>query len=552
MLPLHDARAVRAIEVLAAGDGDEDALMQRAGLACWRTLLRRWPEVQRIVICCGPGNNGGDGYVLALYALRGGRDVAVVRLAAHAPATGTARRACAAFEAAGGRVRLFVDDGGPQGTAATGTPGASGVGGIDTDRDADTGTGNATGTSAGLESLQRAGLVVDAVFGIGLSRAPDAATARLLRALAGADAPVMAIDVPSGVDADRGDVPGEAVTATLTLQLLARHVGLQTGAALEHVGELAYDALDAPPATLSPASPVVAARVAPHVAASVAPSAWLLRAPALAAALPPRPRNSHKGHGGHVLCIGGDHGHGGAVLLAVDAALHAGAGLVTAATRSAHVAPLLARRPEAMARGIEDGPDDDVLARLLAAATVVAVGPGLGQGGWGRALFAAALAAARPLVLDADALQLLAHGPRPLAADTVLTPHPGEAGRLLGIAAADVQRDRPGSVRALADRHGCVVVLKGAGTLVAAPGRTPRVIDAGNPGMAVGGMGDLLTGTIAALRAQGLDAFDAACHGALLHALAGDAAAADGGERGLLPSDLLPWLRRGANPGGRA
>ncbi len=513
MLPLHDARAVRAMEAVSTRDvdGDEDALMHRAGLACWRALLRRWPAAQRIAIACGPGNNGGDGYVLALHALLAGRDVTVVRLAAHAPSTASARRACAAFDAAGGGFEDFDDDGTSEGAAMT--------------RD----------TASPRTALHRAELLVDAVFGLGLSRAPDAATTALLRALARAGTPVMAIDVPSGVDADTGDVPGDALTAVLTLQLLARHVGLHSGAALGYVGELAFDGLDdaAPPAVSQP------------------PAAWLLRPPALAAVLPSRGRNSHKGDGGHVLCIGGDHGHGGAVLLAADAALRCGAGLITVATRTAHVGSLLARRPEAMAWGIDDLHGDEALARLLGAASVVAIGTGLGQGSWGRALFAAALGASRPLVIDADALQLLARDPALLPADAVLTPHPGEAGRLLGLTAADVQRDRRASARQLAERHGCVVVLKGAGTIIAAPGRTPRVVGAGNPGMAVGGMGDLLTGTIAAMRAQGLDAFDAACHGALLHAAAGDAAAADGGERGLLPSDLLPWLRRGANPGAR-
>jgi NAD(P)H-hydrate epimerase len=154
----------------------------------------------------------------------------------------------------------------------------------------------------------------------------------------------------------------------------------------------------------------------------------------------------------------------------------------------------------------------------------------------------------KPLVVDADALNLLAREPRSLPPDTVLTPHPGEAARLLGCPVAEVQADRYAAVQKLVARFGCVVVLKGAGTIVMAPDRKPCVITAGNPGMAVGGMGDLLTGVIAALRAQKLPAFDAAACGALLHAVAGDDAAADGGERGLLPSDLLVHLRMRANP----
>jgi NAD(P)H-hydrate epimerase len=178
---------------------------------------------------------------------------------------------------------------------------------------------------------------------------------------------------------------------------------------------------------------------------------------------------------------------------------------------------------------------------------VIAIGPGLGQQAWGASMWASVLASGKPCVIDADALNMLAREPRALPADMVMTPHPGEAGRLLDCRTGDVQSDRFAAARSLVDRYQCVVVLKGAGTIVAAPGRAPRVISAGNPGMAVGGMGDLLTGVIAALRAQGLPAFEAATCGALLHAVAGDDAAADGGERGMLPSDLLVHLRRRAN-----
>ena len=274
-------------------------------------------------------------------------------------------------------------------------------------------------------------------------------------------------------------------------------------------------------------------------------SSTALQSPDRARWLQPRARDSHKGDHGHVLCVGGDSGSGGAVVLCAQAALRAGAGLVSAATRSEHVPVLLARQPEVMAHAVDSG---DAFAPLLARADVVAIGPGLGQGEWGRALLAAALRSGKPLLLDADALNLLAAAPRELAADTVATPHPGEAARLLGVAPAEIQADRETAARALVARLGCVVVLKGAGTLVASTdGRVAR-IDAGNPGMATGGMGDLLAGVIAALRAQGLDPFDAAACGALLHAVSGDSAAEAGGMRGLLPSDLLPYLHRLANP----
>lgn len=266
---------------------------------------------------------------------------------------------------------------------------------------------------------------------------------------------------------------------------------------------------------------------------------------ALAAILPLRDRDIHKGRNGHVLCIGGDHGGGGAILLAAEAALRCGAGLVSVATRVEHVPAVLAHRPEIMAQAIVTARD---LHGLLARADVVAIGPGLGQAAWGRELFEAVIACDVPRVLDADALNLLAQAPRRLHPDDVLTPHPGEAARLLGCTATEIQRDRPAAANALVERFGAQIVLKGAGTIIASSHAPTVLIDAGNPGMAVGGMGDLLTGCIAALLAQGVSSREAAMAGALMHAAAGDAAARDDGERGLLPSDLLPWLRRLANP----
>lgn len=485
---LYDTAALRALERRAADAlGDSFALMARAGQAAWRVLLARWPQAQRVLVLCGPGNNGGDGYVLAMHALGCGREVRVLRLPAHAPrADSPAALAEAAWRDAGGRTDVFRG------------------------------------------ALPEADVLVDAVFGIGLTRPPDADTATLLEAIDAHPAPTLALDVPSGVDAATGAVPGTAVHADLTLEFLLPKLGLRTGRALDHVGELRTAALDLEPAWLAPLTPAARMRVADDL------REWLA----------PRPRDSHKGRNGRVLCVGGEHGSGGAVLLCAEAALRCGAGLVEIATREAHVAPALARLPEAMPRAVED---PHTLASHLPAADVLALGPGLGQGEWGRALLRAALATGRPAVMDADALNLLASGAVGVPPDTVLTPHPGEAARLLGIDSAAVQADRLAAARLIAERFRATVILKGAGSLIAAPDRVPCLIAAGNPGMAVGGMGDVLTGVVAALRAQGLAAFDAACAGALLHAAAGDAAAGEG-ERGLLPRDLMPWLRRLANP----
>jgi NAD(P)H-hydrate epimerase len=244
-----------------------------------------------------------------------------------------------------------------------------------------------------------------------------------------------------------------------------------------------------------------------------------------------------------VLIVGGDHGMPGALRLAGEAALRSGAGLVSLATRPAHAAGIPLTRPELMCHGVQQAAQ---LAPLLKRATVVAVGPGLGTGEWGRGLFGALLDSPLSLVVDADALNLLAREPL-RRGNWILTPHPGEAARLLGIEVAEVEKDRFAAVRALSERYGGTVVLKGAGTLIHTEGHPVAVCDRGNPGMASGGMGDVLTGVIAALRAQGLDDAAAAEAGVWVHAAAGDRAAQEG-ERGLLAGDLMAALRAELNP----
>ncbi|MFC7521521.1 NAD(P)H-hydrate dehydratase [Xanthomonas populi] len=488
-LDLYNTAAARRLDAQATMllGGDGYLLMQRAGQAAWHYVLARWPHARRIVVVCGTGNNGGDGYVLARLAQRAGRAVRVVHLPEHGPASALAQRACTDYLAVGGAIDVFPSP------------------------------------------LAQADVIVDALFGIGLNRAPDADTTALIEAINVANVPVLALDVPSGIDADHGVAFGAAVHANATLQFIVAHVGLYTGDALEHAGERAIAALEVPDAAFD----------------GLVPAAHGWDIDALAAQLRPRRRNTHKGESGRVLCVGGNVGSGGAIMLTAEAALRSGAGLVQVVTRAAHVAPLLARCPEAMVRAVQA--DDDIVA-LAAAADVVALGPGLGQDAWAQALWHAALASDTAVVIDADGLNLLAANAVPSRGPHVLTPHPGEAGRLLGLSTAHVQRDRLAAADALAKRFDAVVVLKGAGSVIAAPHAVPRIIDAGNPGMAVGGMGDLLTGVIAALLAQGWSLFDAASLGAVLHACAGDAAAR-AGERGLLPTDLLPELRRLANAG---
>lgn len=495
MRAVYSARSVRALEQRAQRELGLDgyALMQRAAAACCvavREMLAERP-VRAIHILCGRGNNGGDGYELAALLRADGLAPRVWSLGGR-PAQGEAAQAHVAWRMAGGEERTWTPD--------------------------------------ALADANARDLVVDALFGIGLDRPLEdeaAAAVQAINAAAARGARVFAVDLPSGLDADCGQPQGLAVRATRTLSFIGHKAGLHLGAGPELAGRLQLHRLDLPAALLARE-----------------PACFeLLAAEDLQTGLPRRAREAHKGDHGHVLVVGGEAGMGGAALLATRAALRSGAGWVSLATHEAHAAALLPAQPEAMIAAVRAPAD---LARKLAVADVVALGPGLGLNAWGRALYEAVLSSGRPLVLDADGLNLLAAAPEALPASTVLTPHPGEAARLLGCGTAEVQRDRPAAARALARRYGAVAVLKGAGTLIA-DGERLHLCPYGNPGMAVGGMGDVLTGVIAALMAQGLTAGDAARLGVLAHALAGDAAAR-GQPRGLLPSDLLDALRGVLNP----
>jgi hydroxyethylthiazole kinase-like uncharacterized protein yjeF len=487
-LPLYRSEQIRAMDAHAIEtlglSGYE--LMGRAGAAAWALVRKRWPHSERIVVVCGPGNNGADGYVFARIAKAAGCQVQVLKAQEGVPRSEDGKRAWSDWRDAGGVTRAF--DG----------------------------------------SLPQADLWIDALYGIGLSRATMGDVQAMIERINATRLPVLSLDVPSGLDADRGSAERICIRANATLSFVAGKRGLYTGQACDVAGEVFFDALGLPE----------------NLFADFIPAARLYRREDLIGGLGPRHANAHKGEHGHVLCVGGETGMGGAVRLCAEAALRAGAGLASVATRSEGVAAMVAARPEAMTHAVEDA---GALQALIKRADVLAVGPGLGRGDWGRTLFEAAIDSGKALILDADGLNLLAAHPRPLP-QAILTPHPGEAARLLGLSNEQVQYDRFGAVEELVKRFQCVVVLKGAGTLVAAPGEITAVIGAGNPGMATGGMGDVLTGVIAALHAQQLSLFEAAVFGALLHGAAGDAAARVDGERGLLPSDLFPHLRRLANP----
>ena len=487
---LYRARDVRELDrrAIEAGGIPGIELMERAGLESFRVLRERWPAARRVTVVAGPGNNGGDGFVVARHAAREGLSVSLALVGDAARIAGDARTA----------YRRMLRE----------APGPIRVRGM--------------GEDAGEDPE----IVVDALFGTGLTRAVSGAAAEAVRAMNASPAPVLALDVPSGIHSDTGRVLGSAVRAAATVGFIGLKQGLFTREGRECAGEIVYRDLGVPG----------------HVFAQVAASARRMAYRDCAGLVGRRPRDAHKGRFGHVLIVGGDHGYAGAACLAGMAAGRTGAGLVSVATRPAHVGPLVVSRPEMMVHGIES---PAALDPLLDRASVIAVGPGLGRGRWGASLLDRIVSTDRALVIDADAINLLAQGavawPDAAARPVVHTPHSGEAGRVLGEPAGVVESDRFAAARALAEAHPGTWLLKGAGTIVAEPGVILRVCEGGNPGMASGGMGDVLTGIVAALLAQGCSGIDAASAGACLHAAAGDAAARNG-ERGMLASDVIAAL----------
>ncbi|MCA1852599.1 MAG: NAD(P)H-hydrate dehydratase [Beggiatoa sp.] len=485
---LYTAEGVRRLD-RAAIEGSGIAgmtLMERAGAAAFAVLGENWPWARRLAVVCGAGNNAGDGYVVARLAHAAGLAVTVLECAERGRLKGDARTAAELAMTAG-----IV----PQAFDAT--------------------------------LLAQHDLIVDALLGTGLAREVGGAIGLCIDAINGSGVPVLAIDLPSGLDADTGSALGRAVIARATITFVGVKQGLLTGAGPDHCGRLYHDDLGVPAA----------------VYRTVEPSAERLDLSRWSAWLRPRRPSAHKGHFGHVLVVGGEIGYAGAARMAAEAALRVGAGLVSLATRARHAAEASIARPEIMCHPIEEPP---ALGALCEKANVVAIGPGLGRSPWAVALLARALDCGSPLCLDADGLNLLAEEPM-RRDDWVLTPHPGEAGRLLGCDTEAVQADRFEAARELQRRYGGVVVLKGGGTLVCDRGGRIAVCDAGNAGMASGGMGDVLTGVIAGLIAQGLSPNEAAALGVCLHALAGDRAAL-AGQRGTLAMDLMPHLRALVNP----
>jgi len=456
-------------------------LMTKAAEAGFKAIQSHYPDAKTIALLCGAGNNAGDAYLIAAIALKAGYRVQLVSLVAERKLTGDAALAKQAFLDAEG---VILED--------------------------------------YLAIDYTVDIVVDGLFGTGLDRTVAGKFAAAIAYINTLPVPVFAIDIPSGLNADTGNVMGCAIHATMTITFIVLKKGLFTGLAADYCGVLLFSDLAVPQSIIQ----------------DVPSQESLLSLPKLAK----RKASAHKGDFGHVLVVGGDYGYAGAVHLAAEAALNTGAGLVSVATRREHALQVHLLSPELMGHALEQLPD---ISSLCDTASVLVLGPGLAQRQWAQSIWPVLVVLDLPRVIDADALNLLAKEPA-YSENWILTPHPGEAARLLQCSTTDILQDRFKAVRRIQQQYGGVCVLKGAGTLVCA-GNQVYINTTGNPGMASGGMGDVLSGIIGSLLAQKYSLIEAAKMGVYLHGLAADKAVSSVCGRGLRASDVLQYLREVVN-----
>ena len=465
-------------------------LMKRAGKAVFDVIRSRYPKDKKLLVLCGAGNNAGDGYVVARLAKQDGYDVRVISLVDPAALKNEASLACQGW--------------------------------------LDIGEISAADTSL----IAEAEIIIDALLGTGLTREVSEAWADWIHAVNRSVKPVVAVDVPSGLIADTGNIAGCAVEADITVSFIGLKQGMFTAQANDVCGEIIFNDLSLSDGLLS----------------RVEADAVLLRTVDYSL-LPVRAASSHKGKFGHVLIVGGNTGMPGAVILAAKAALRTGAGLVTVVTVKDNLEAISSAVPEAMVKTCEAASISDVLTdSLVDSVSHIAIGMGLGQDDWSLQLLRYCVQLNKTMLIDADALNLIAQHEIKTFTPLVITPHPGEAARLLSadtaLNSADIQRDRFAAVKKL---HGmfdasesCVVILKGSGTLIY-DGNTLKVCALGSAAMAAPGMGDVLSGIAISLIAQGVDISDVAELAVCLHASAATKAV-DGKTRGLLASDIIDTL----------
>ncbi|WP_277053727.1 NAD(P)H-hydrate dehydratase [Pseudoalteromonas marina] len=479
---IFTAKKVRDNEALAAKNSHCElfTLMQRAGHAAFNA----WQDfnAEHTLVVVGHGNNAGDGYISASLIKQAGKRVTLCAVNPEKALTGDAAKAFKLWRDEGGEVNAYTS-----------------------------------------ELLNRSDLIIDAMLGTGITSSVRDNFAKIINEINASNKPVLSIDVPSGISADTGQPLGIAIQASKTITFVGIKQGLTTAIGKQHCGELIFDDLNIGPAFFELATS----------------SGTLINIKSFKK-LGARNLNSHKGTHGKLLCVGGNEGTAGAIRLSSEAALRAGAGMVKVYTHSSSVVPVSIGRPELMVTSTN-------LKEALEWASCVVIGPGLGQDEWAQKTFEEVIYYCQtnnmPLVIDADALNLLAKQASSYTLkQCVLTPHPGEASRLLSKTIVDVESNRFENARLCAKRYNATCVLKGAGTLIDNAENT-WVCEDGNAALAVGGSGDVLTGIIGALCAQGLDIDEAARYGVTLHAKAGDIASERDGQRGILPSDLFSIVR---------
>ena len=488
-IPLYSAEQTAALDrmVIESGASNSSTLMKRAGACTFSALMSTWPETKRILVLCGTGNNGGDGYVIARLAKMRHLEVTLVQVGDSTNQSEASRAAREEMEQEGVVIEPFTN-----------------------------------------QSFEEYDVIVDALLGIGLKREVKAEWKDVILKINDSPANVVAVDIPSGLSANTGQILGAAVFADLTVTFMGRKQGMYTAEGKTCCGNtLRFDALDMPPKIYeSQQSDVLLVNKLPKLAI-----------------FEPRLPNTHKGSFGHVLVIGGAPGMSGAVTMAATAALRSGAGLVSVATHPDHASTINSQQPEIMSHGILTNEELD---NLIEKADIILIGPGLGLSDWGEQLFLHCIKVNKPIIVDADALRLLANN-KIKADNLILTPHPGEAAMLLGKTTSEVQANRFKSCLEISTCYSGVAVLKGAGTLTSF-GDKIYVNASGNPGMATAGMGDILCGIIAGLLAQGhyssKDCHEICAAAVYVHGLAGDMVAEEHGERGMMATDLFSKIRK--------
>jgi len=488
---LYTAEQVRELDRIAIEDHGIDGfqLMQKAARFAFHTLVKYWPECKKIHVFCGSGNNAGDGYILAGIAKNRGFDVKLHYLSPPENLKNDALLAYYYSQEANVNCQPFTHE--PTYTLST----------------------------------DKSFVIIDALLGTGLNSEVTGQYKQAITQCNQSHAPTLSIDIPSGLSANTGNPYGLAIKAHCTVTFIGLKRGMFTGAGRNYCGDILYDNLG----------------ITTNIFKQVPTSGKKLSIHSTLKSIKPRELNTHKGQCGHVLVIGGDHGYGGAILMAAEAAVRMGAGLVSVATQKEHISALLSRQPEIMVKSVTN---IGQLLPLIELANVLVIGPGLGQSSWSEQMLHCVLKSKKTTVLDADALNLLSKKPNWLKhSNIILTPHPGEAARLLNVPTSAIQEDRFKSVKAIQKKWGGSILLKGSGSLISHQDDAIKLCPYGNPGMATGGMGDVLSGIIGGLIAQGINKENAIELAACLHASAADIAAKQSGQRGILATDLIPIAR---------